>query len=210
MTDLLDAVDDLTIGTRQKFMQDTTDGGSVMVTVQQASLLERLDDAIRGTVGVGGAGALASERNMLNAGNLYLAMRINSVIKGWAHMASIETRPSDKPSEVLRSWYVAFEQTARYREDPSFFTGQLVRWKKQILAMFDPPRMRDLPDECPVCNSLTWWQDGKEYARPLVITFHDGPEMIEKGRGSCRSCEAVFGIRELSYAIDEANREKSA
>ena len=200
-TDLLDALDALTKSRTTKTVQEKN-GITCVSPVELPSLLDRLEDAIRGTVGIGGGGSLPNERNMLNAGNLYTAVMITTMVKEWARGAGIVTRPADTPAPLLRSWYVLFSQTERYREDHSFYLRKMQGWAKQIEALFDPPRTRDLPDECPLCGAGTWWKDGNEYRRPLLLTFHDGPEMIETGKGECRACEAVFGIRELSYAID--------
>ncbi|WP_104128021.1 hypothetical protein [Cryobacterium sp. Y57] len=201
MNDLLDALDALTKSRTTKTVQEKN-GITCVSPVELPSLLDRLEDAIRGTVGIGGGGSLPNERNMLNAGNLYTAVMITTMVKEWARGAGIVTRPADMPAPLLRSWYVIFSQTERYREDHSFYLRKMQGWAKQIEALFDPPRTRDLPDDCPLCGAGTWWKDGNEYQRPLLLTFHDGPEMIETGKGECRACEAVFGIRELSYAID--------
>jgi len=202
MTDLLSAVDALTQPRHSKTVQANDAGITCVSPVELPSLLDRLEDAITGTVGIGGGGALANERNMLNAGNLYTAIMVTQRIKDWAKLVGIVTRPDSKPGPLLRSWYVLFIQTERYREDHSMYLRTMQGWAKQIEGLFDPPRTRDLPNECPLCGAGTWWKDGNEYKRPLLLTFHDGPEMIENGKGECRACEAVFGLRELSYAID--------
>lgn len=206
MTELLDAVDALTLPSRTKVEQD--DGH--IVTVELPSLLDQLDAAIRGTVGAGGTGALANERNMLNADSLYRALLIKNMVKEWARLVGIQTRPADEPGPLLRRWYVLYIQTPRYLEDPRFYINQLTKWATQIEKLFNPPRTRDLPDACPICDADTYWLNGHEYPRPLVISFHDGPTMIEDGKGMCRACEAAFGLRELSFAIEEKHAQKSA
>ncbi|TFD80700.1 hypothetical protein E3T54_02865 [Cryobacterium sp. Sr8] len=205
MTDLLGALNALTKPTRRKFIQDNPDGPqpTKMVEVVDAPLLEQLDAAIRGTVGVGGSGSLPNERNMLN-GDAFERMRvISGQVNGWARMAGAVV-DKDSLSNTLRTWHAKFIGTPREAHVVAMYTGTMNKWAAQIIATLNPPRQRDLPNACPVCSADTWWMSGNEYPRPLILTFHDGPDMIDNGKGMCRACEAVFGMRELSYAIDEA------
>jgi len=210
MTDLLDSVQALTRPIRSKVLMTNDAGISCTTPVVLAPLLDQLDAAIRGTVGVGGAGALANERNMLNADALYRASMITTLVKDWARIVGIQTRPTDLPGPLLDQWYVLFMQKVHSAELVRWHERKMQEWANSIEGMLDPPRTRDLPNACPICEADTWWLNGNEYPRPLILTFHDGPRMIEDGKGLCRSCEAVFGMRELSYALDEQEQEKSA
>ena len=143
---------------------------------------------------------------MLNGDALHKSLKMKSTIRDWARTAGFELRQGSTPAEMLRGWYVLFVASERSDELTGFHLKMLAGWAHQIVAALDPPRLKDLPDACPTCGADTWWQDGQEFTRPLLLSMHDGPDMIETGKGMCRACEAVFGLRELSYAIEEATR----
>jgi hypothetical protein len=204
MSELLDVVDALTLPRTTRHIQSNEAGITCTTPIEHPPLLDQLDDAIRGTIGIGGSGSLPNERNMLNNEALYKSVLITTLIRDWARGANVEVRPDSKPRDLLRRWYIAFAQKPASREVEGVYLRQMGVWLGQIQTMFDPPRTQDLPGACPTCGAKEWWQDGQRFPRPLVITFHEGPDMIDNGKGMCRACEAVFGIRELSYAIDAA------
>ncbi|WP_213816197.1 hypothetical protein [Glaciihabitans sp. dw_435] len=207
---LLDAVDALTKPVRSKVIQDSPDAampGTSVATVELPSLLDQLDEAIRGTIGIGGSGSLANERNMLNNDALHRFVTISSMIKDWARAVKIPVKTGDLPGPMLRAWFIAFTAAGQPSlEAERFYSRQMNGWAAQISAMFDPPRTRDLPDACPVCEATEWWnpETGQKYPRPLVISFHDGPDLLDRGKGLCRACDTTFRIRELALAIETA------
>jgi len=213
MSDLLDAVDDLTKPQRQKFMQDTVDGGTVMVTVCQGSLLEQLDAAIRSNMGGTTAGSSdPATRSLANAAALMKMMQISSVIIDWAriHGAPI-TKGS--PQTTLRAWYVTFNGSPHSPEIRAEHTKQLRRWAVQINAVLDPPREKDLPDACPLCGATEWWDpaNGDKYSRPLVIRYRPADDgLVRDATGHCRACAKVWNARELAYEIEVADTARRA
>jgi len=213
---LLDAVDALTKPIRSKVIQDGPIGsglaGQKTVTIEQAPLLTQLEDAIRATIGKGGSGSLANERNMLNVEALHKATIIRSQIREWAQAVNIEARPPDKTGDILRRWYAAYTLRPTTLDAERFYVRQMETWSGQIEAMFDPPRIHDLPNPCPVCGASEWVNDtdGLRYNRPLIIQFKpDGPDLIQQATGMCRACLKVWSVRELAYAI-ETNEEETA
>ena len=207
MTDLLEAVEALTKPSRTKVVQD--DGN--VVTVELPSLLDQLDAAIRGSiVGIGGSGSLANERNMLNGDALHKAMTIKSVVKDWARMAGVKPVHGATVTEILRRWYVAYVGKSTEHTADRFYLGQLTGWAEQITAMFNPPRVRELPDPCPDCHAVEWENeaDGLMYLRPLQIQFQpDLPDLISNAKGICRACPKTWSARELAYEIENARIE---
>lgn len=199
---LLDAVDALTKPTTTKVIQETADGGTVLVAVVLPSLLDQLDYSIRESMGIAGSGSQASVRNMLNGDALFKSLKMKSIIQDWARTSGVTMRHGMTATELLRGWYVLFVQVKRSEELTGFHLKMLSGWAHQIETALNPPRTKDLPDPCPTCGADTWWQDGQKFDRPLIMTFHEGPDMIERGKGVCRACETVFGFRELSYAIE--------
>jgi hypothetical protein len=213
---LLDAVDALTLTIRRKVIQDGPPGsglaGQNTVTIELPSLLDQLDDAIRGTIGIGGSGSLASERNMLDADALYRLVLITTLINDWARAAKAEVTKADA-GKTLRAWYVKYTQTQHEPAVDRFHIRKLVGWAEQITQKLDPANVWDLPDPCPVCGNGTWWNpaDKTEYLRPLVIEYRpNGPDTIQKARGLCRACAQVWSVRELAYEIEQAERRRVA
>jgi hypothetical protein len=68
---LLDAVDDLTKPSTNGVVQD-----GVRSVVHFLPLLDQLEAAIHATIGIGGSGSLANERNMLDGDALYQMSKI--------------------------------------------------------------------------------------------------------------------------------------
>jgi len=200
---LLDAVDALTLDVRSKVLQEV-DGRMVTATVTLPPLLNQLEEAIRGTIGKGGSGALAHQRNMLDADALFRFTKISSTIKDWARMAGA-TITHDDPAKTLRGWYTAYQVTKVTVDAERFYGRQMEGWAKQIADKLNPPRIWDLPNPCPVCGASTWWSKSthEEYARPLIVEYHEtGANLIQDAKAMCRACEQVWSVRELAYAIE--------
>lgn len=206
MTDLLDAVDALTLERKMPAPPRSNRAGIVCLgeVIVQESLLDWLEAAVAGGIGIGGSSALASQRNQIDSDALYKFVQITSAIKSWALIAKSEIVKGDAGS-TLRKWFVA-KQASEYDEtNESFYAKQLWSWVRQIEAKIDPPRIIDLPDDCPVCGAKSWWSSAtrEEYARPLVLHYREGntPETTE---ALCRACSTVWNARELAYAIEQA------
>lgn len=213
---LLIAVEALTKPLRSKVLQDGPIGsglaGQKTVTIEQSPLLTQLEDAIRGTIGKGGSGSLPNERNMLNNEALHKAIIIRSQVREWAQMVKIEVKPPDRTADVLTRWYATYTLRPKTLDAERFYIRQLETWRTQIENMFDPPRIHDLPNACPVCGATEWVNDtdGLKYNRPLIVQFKpDGPDLIQQATGMCRACLKVWSVRELAYAI-ETNEEETA
>lgn len=211
---LMDAVDALTKPMRSKVIQDPPPGTgwelSHTVTVELPPLLTQLEEAIRGTIGIGGSGSLANERNMLDGDALYRFMKINTVIREWAFIVGAKVDKRD-PVATLRAWYVLFQENRNLPEVERFYARQLTSWASQIDAKLNPPRIWDLPYACPACGNDTWWSKGtgEEYPRPLVIEWREtGASLVEDARALCRSCGQVWSVRELKFQIEELEKAK--
>jgi hypothetical protein len=207
---LLEAMEALVKPVRTKVLQDGPVGtglaGQHAVTVELPPLLRQLDEAIRGTIGIGGSGALPWQRNMLDADALFRFMKINSAIKDWARMVAAPITPDDAV-KTLQSWYLRFVDTRPSPEREKFYTAKMRSWAEQIVTKLNPPRVWDLPDNCPNCDADSWWSaaDKCEYPRPLIVEYHEtGPNLIQEATARCRLCDERWGVRELAYAIEQA------
>lgn len=199
---LLIAVEALTKPIRSKVMQE-----AVLRTVELPPLLIQLRDAIAGSVGIGGSGSLANERNMLDGDALYRFSIISSTVGDWARMAGVAAIKND-PVATLQAWHLAYTANPVGLDSERFYIREMRSWAGQIKAKLDPPRTQDLPDACPTCGASTWWREAQEYPRPLVIEYREGPEMIDEAKGMCRACESVWTARELAFTLEEIEREK--
>ena len=196
MTDLLEAVDALTKESRSKVIQDD---GTIAIVVQD-SLLVQLETAIRSSMGGSTGGAsLPSEGSPLDVGALYESLKITAAIGDWCRMVGVKPVRESVPD--LLAWHAAY--IGRPGGADEFYIGQLNGWARMITAMFDRPREKDLPSECPTCGAASWWRDGAEYSRPLVVRYRpDDP--VGSATALCRSCEKVWTARELAYELEQA------
>lgn len=203
MTDLLTAVDDLTQPSPPRTItQETSTGQTITTTITDAPLLDQLEESIRATIGIGGSGSLPNERSMLDGEALHQFTIISSTIKEWARAAGVQYKRQAGPSELLRAWYVRFMASNPSDDGVNYHLKALSKWAAHIHAKFDQPKIKDLPDRCPVCDAGTYWKDAQEYPRPLVIQYKEGADMIEQARGLCRACAKVWGARELAWALE--------
>jgi hypothetical protein len=217
---LLDAVDALSLPQVSKVIQDGPLGsgldGQKTVRVELPPLLTQLDEAIRGTIGIGGSGSLASQRNMLDADALYRFTLISTTVKEWARLAKA-TVAADDAAKTLRAWYAKYEdKTAGAGE--RFHVKKMNSWKAQILAKLDPPRVRELLNEdnqseaCPICGATEWWNpdDPKlPYRHPLVVLYKPyDAGWVESAQGMCRACGEVWSVRQLKYDLEQAEKAK--
>lgn len=204
---LLLALEALTDPVRTKVIQDGPVGsgleGQKTVQVVLPSLLTQLDDSIRSSLGSGSAGGkLAFEGAILNTAALFTAMKISSQIRDWCVIVRVV--PVKDSAKDLRAWYVARMGKAQDDSLERAQVKQLHSWAAQIRALLDPPRERDLEDPCPTCEARTWWRDGAEYFRPLVIQYRPiGANTIEEAKGTCRACGQVWGVRQLAFELEQ-------
>ncbi|KRC52140.1 hypothetical protein ASE16_03570 [Leifsonia sp. Root227] len=194
MSDLLDAVDRLTVPQRLKQMQDTQ-----LVTVVLPSLLDQLDAAVRSSMGgTSSGGSTAFEGSIVNSAALMKLMQISHQVADWCRIRQCPVVRDT--AKNLRVWYVS---TLATDFNPEFATRQLDNWADAIVALLDPPRQKDLPDACPDCEATKWWKNQHEGGlRPLVVFYRPG-ESVEAGSAECRACGRKWSVRELAYAIEQ-------
>jgi hypothetical protein len=207
--ELYEAVNDLTLPKTVKVLQ----GADIpvvlvpwVVSVQVPPLLDQLDEAIRSDMGLTQSGAsLAHERNILDADALQKFIQISSQIRDWCRMAGVR-KPSRQPARALQQWHVAAMGSLNEASEV-WHTETLQRWASYVRGKLDPPRERELPGACPVCGECEWWRDGVRFVRPLVVRYRVGPGLLVGASGHCRACARVWGVRELSYLIEQKAKE---
>jgi hypothetical protein len=221
MGDLLEAVDALTLPIPVKTItqkrRDNTfvfdaHGNPVMTVVKSElpPLLDQLEDAVTSSSGgPAGKGALASERNVLDADALEHAQLIRDRVQEWCLI--LDVSPTGTTTHRLRAWHAAALSRNLTEAETGFYVATLRSWKAFIQGKLDPQREKDLPWACPVCGADTWWSMGHEYTRPLVIRYRpEGPDMVERARALCRACEKVWHVRELAYALEHPESVETA
>jgi len=212
---LLEAVEALTKPERIQLKQDVVEKdaeGAVTAVVGKEdkrvvlpSLLAQLDAAIHSSMGGNSAGAsLAFEGAPLNTAALFQAMKISSQVRDWCY--AVKVIPVKNTAADLTAWFNVFSRSNPELEVERYRVKVLHGWASSIRGMLNPPREKDLPDACPVCSATEWWdmKTGAKYSRPLVIRYRPTDEdLVGDAKGFCRSCETVWGARELAYAIEE-------
>lgn len=204
MSDLLDAVDELTLPKRVKVMQD--DG---VVSVSIPPLLTQLDEAIRSSLGVSeGSATLKSATSLTNAAALMKMTQISSQVRDWLRRVGVnDFRAARDTASALRVWYVA--ALGAGLEDSAYHIKTLQGWAAQIRGLLDPPRTLELPDECPACGASRWW-DAEDPSRegrlhPLVVSYQR-EDPVAGARGMCRACGRVWAARELAFELEQTPR----
>lgn len=205
MTELLEAVDDLTL---PKPVKVPTDDGHTWAT--EDALLVQLRDAVSSTLNSGsGSGGSAWTRNVLDSAALYQAGIITSTIGDWCKMAGAKV--TRDPIADLRAWYVA--HTGRAEHSDEFYTVQLRRWASEIRAMTSPPKVVEITASCPVCGQGEYTNDMGELIRnPLALTYRpDGDNLWRAAKVICRACTAVWaGGDAMEELRDEINDKENA
>lgn len=204
---LLESLDSLTKPVVTKIRQDlvltghTTGVGTHTVTMPP--LLVQLQEAIGGSIGIGGSKGLPSERNMLDGDALLKFMTISSTITDWCRGVKAEPAKGD-PALTLRRWFVNYRQVPRPSE--KFHQRKMDSWRNLIEEKLDPPRTRELKDvACPNCEAKDWWNpaDKLRYLHPLRVDYRPtGPDMIQQAVAKCLACEKTWGVRQLQYEIE--------
>jgi hypothetical protein len=213
-SDLLDAVDALTVGSRTKVIHHSTDGAALCTpecpvephthtsVVENDSLLTQLDAAIRETFSdrPGGASSLAHTRGMLDSTALFLFTRISSQIADWARMVGVPHRGN--PSDMLRAWYVAWSVDHDVEADRPR-ASMLRSWAGQIVAALDPEETIQRKDRCPNPECVqgtdrftghpTWWDRSAREERlfPLIVTYRPGSTDPEESSELAPSAQAA-------------------
>jgi hypothetical protein len=217
MNDLLDAVDALTKPTRRKIIQDNPEGPEPtrVVHVEDAPLLDQLDEAIRSNMGGTTLGASDPRtRSVMNLGAYEIAKGIAGKVNGWARMANA-TVDKDSLTHTLRAWHAKFIGTVHEARVESIYTREMESWAAQILDILDPPKEMDFAQNCPVCGSDCWYSKAEKtsYERPLIVRYRPADSgVVKDATGLCRACGAVWSARELAYELEQAElaREASA
>lgn len=198
---LLEAVEGLTKPEVSKILQEGN-----LITVRLPSLLAQLDQAIHSSMGGNSAGAsLAFEGAPLNTAALFQAMKISSQVRDWCH--AVKVIPVKSTAVDLTAWFNVFSRSNPELDVERYRVKVLHGWAGSIRGMLNPPREKDLPDDCPACGADGWYdaRDGHKYPRPLIIRYRptDDANLVDEAKGMCRACEQVWGVRELAYAIEE-------
>lgn len=199
MTDLNDAVDDLTLPRNVKVQ---TDDGHTWAT--EDALLVQLREAVSSSINSGsGAGGSPSTRNVLDSDALYRAGIINAAIGDWCRMINVKvTRDA---ATDLRAWHAAFIG----RDEPEeFYIHQMRAWAGQIRTMVNPPKTVEITAPCPVCGQGSYVNDmGERITNPLALTYRpDSGSIWADARALCRACNEVWEgewrLRELRHEVD--------
>lgn len=199
MTDLLDAVDDLTQPTKTRVIQTNDAGITCTSDAETPSLLDQLEASIQSSMGGSTSGSsLAFEGAPLNTAALFEAMKIATQIGDWCRIVGAPV--TKHLSEDLRAWYAA--TLSKVNWDDTSYTRNLRRWAGTIRSLLDPPREKYLPDPCPNCGEKDFWKGGELFMFPLVVKYRT-EDPIGSATALCRACEKVWNARELAYELEQ-------
>lgn len=194
MTELLDAVDELTL---PKPVKVTTDTGFTWAT--EDPLLVQLEEAIRSTTGRTGGRSASHTRMILDADALMRFHQITSAIGDWCRIENVKA--TRDPVKDLRAWHVA--RMVKTEESNEFYVSQLVGWALLIRGKLAPPVTLEYLSPCPVCKAETWVNDdGDEFLHPVQVSYEQ-ENPFATVRWECRACgtsrSGEFAQRALAY-----------
>lgn len=199
-SELLDAVDDLTLPRNVKVQ---TDDGHTWAS--EDALLVQLREAVSSSLNSGsGSGGSPWTRNVLDSAALYQAGIITSQIGDWCRIAGAKVT-RDAVAD-LRAWHVA--HTSRPDHSDEFYLLQLRAWSGQIRTMVNPPKTVEITAPCPVCGQGAWTNDlGENVPNPLILTYRpESGSIWQDAKAHCRACaevwESEWRLRELRHDID--------
>jgi hypothetical protein len=189
MSDLRNAVDDLTLPKRVKVIQDEE-----VVTVMVPPLLHQLDDAIRSSMGGTSSGATSkSASSLTNDAALYKAIQINTQVRDWCRAFGVAADRMDTALSLQR-WHVA--ALAYEPNELAFYLRMLRGFATSIKTLLDPPRERH--GDCPACGAADYWVDGVRFLHPWLVTYRVDGNLITDAQAVCRSCEKKWTAGELA------------
>lgn len=201
MTELLEAVDELTLPRNVKI---PTDDGHTWAT--EDPLLDQLVEAIASGLGSPSGGTTAPwARNLLDGDALYTAALITSQIGDWCRMVGVVATRNAQVD--LRAWYDAFAKTEGAALD-TFYTNMLTKWAKQIKAMLNPPKTLEMTCACPECQETYWINiEGNPVPHPIALNYWaNGVTIWADAKATCRACgkewEGEWELRALRHDID--------
>lgn len=202
MTDLADAVDDLTLPRNVKVQTDT---GHTWAT--EDPLLVQLEEAIHSTMSRTGGRGGGDSRMILDADALMRFSQISSVIGDWCRM--VRAHVSRNATDDLRAWHDAYSQTPGERMD-EFYVTQMRKWADQIRGKLTPRVTVEYLHPCPECEETDWAnEDGRMVPYPVVIDYEQNAP-FESVRWSCRACGTIrdgqMAVRALVFEAETRNR----
>lgn len=209
MTELLEAVDALTLPVVSRITQAAEADGVETITVATVThdaLLAQLEAAISSTMG-GGGGRTMTEKwalNVLDSDALYQFTLIGNTVREWCRMAGLP-KP-DGPVQGLRAWYVT--RLAINDRDDTWHVNVLTGWANAIRGKLNPAKTIELTFACPACGADTWTDsDGATYKHPLRMSYQpQDPDILNTARALCKACanvwEGVTTLRGLRWEAD--------
>ncbi|MBT2485798.1 MULTISPECIES: hypothetical protein [unclassified Microbacterium] len=193
MSELLDAVDDLTL---PKPVKVQTDDGHTWAT--EDALLVQLEEAIHSTTGRSGGRSASHTRMILDADALMQFHRITSTIGDWCRMAGAAV--TRDPVHDLRAWYAAILTSP---DSTEFYLHELTGWASLIRGKLTPRSTLEWLKPCPECNADEYVNEEGDTVRHPVVIDYDPDTPFASVRWTCRACgesrAGEFAQRALAY-----------
>lgn len=175
-------------------------------------LIKQLRAAVVSDIGVaGGGGARSASPTPFDEDAWQKYAAIERAIQERIHPTVPGLYPEDDLSTWLPSFLAASDTTEQaIRNELRVFRG----WEWMILDKFDPPRRRELLEDCPMCHQ-TWWVDNRDRENLqrrvcLVVTWRPGD--VHRVTADCTYCDVIgddrahwdgeLGLQELRWDLD--------
>lgn len=187
--DLLAAVDALTKPITDRQPEGSPKQGE---TIKRAPLLAQLRSAIASDLTVGGGKSLPNQRIPINAVALHMYDRIEKAITD-AYRDVSGRPPALYPEEVLRAWYIVFEQSNPRDEIRDEWTARINGWVGEIERMFDPPKTCELVDTpCILCGKAEVIDSDGNLTTAVIVEYRHDDSGMRIESTICRACKNVW------------------
>lgn len=203
---LLENVDRLT-QPYEEVVEQEVNGKRQTVKISRKALFDQLEESIYSTqTSARRGGALASERNVIDASAYMLRATIHDAI--FRMHRPYRRRPVRSMKSALRQWYVSFKEDVERNRPSEKVVWRMIKetgaWIRAIETKFDPPITLEVTRPCPNCEHQHVYTEDNEQVAAVVITWQ---KSFDKSEANCRACDkSWYGeseLRSLRYEIDQ-------
>jgi hypothetical protein len=219
MEELRKAIDALST-TQVTSVWQEVDGDRIPTKVTLTPLIRDLRESITSNIGApSGGGALASQRNVIDAEALHMYDALEGKILR-SYRDATSAVPFVQPEQNLRQWFIAFtnqQRAGKVSEETMLETlNSWSGWVRKIEDKLWPATTIEITAPCPMpeCGKR-WTEQGGESVTAVIVEYRkptdDRSNALSRSVARCRACGMVWRgdtrLRELRFLIDQVEEK---